>query len=195
MTKLSIIKILDWLKQNGEPEPTNEEIMYYVDAKKYQSQIDEAISKNHHPADLDRWIILMDLFNMEITYETYTRIEEALYDDKINPTDILDLGPSSIENKIYEQALRDYNELVYKVSNFHGTFENLCIVLKGYNYDSYNGLFDCNYKTIRATIKKDFANNYYLVCIDIDVWDDKHTTMLKEQITINELRKLVHKND
>lgn len=195
MTQLSIIKILDWLKENGYPEPTNEHIMEYVDAKKYQNQIDEAIKNNYHPADLDRWIILMDLFDMEITYYTAMTISNALDEDEINPTDVLDLGPSTIEQKLYLQAVKDYDELVCTVSKFHGTFENLCIFLKGYNYDMYNGLFDCNYKTIRATIKKDFSNNYYLVCVDIDVWDDKHTTMLKEQITINELRKLVNKNE
>jgi len=195
MTKLSIQTIIDYIKKNGDPNPTNEQIMHYVDAEKYQNQIDEAVLKNYHPADLDRWIILMNLFNLEITYDTAMTISNALDEDEINPTDVYDLGPSSIEQKIYKQAIKDYDELVYKVSKFHDTFENLCIYLKGYNYDMYNGLFDCNYKTIRATIKHNFANNYYQVCIDIDVWDDKHTTMVKEQITINELRKLVNEND
>lgn len=192
MTQLSIIKILDWLKENGYPEPTNEHIMEYVDAEKYQNQIDEAIKNNYHPADLDRWIILMDLFNMEITYDTAMTISNALNEDKINPIDVYDLSSSSIEEKIYIQAIKDYEELVNKVSKFHGTFENLCIYLKGYNYNQYNGLFDCNYKTIRATIKYNFANHSYYLCSDIDVWDDKHCQILKEQITIDELRKLVN---
>lgn len=194
MTKLSILKIIDWLKNNGIPEPSNEELMYFINNEKYQNQIDESIEKNYHPADLDRWIILINLFGFEITYKTAISISNALNDDSINPTDVLDLGPSS-DKKFYLQAIRDYDELVQKVHNFHGTFENLCIYLDGYNYTPYNGIFDCNYKTIRATIKHNFFNNYYQVCVDIDVWDDKHCQMLKEQITINELRKLVNKNE
>ncbi len=195
MTQLPIERILQYIKNQGDLYPTNECIMNYVDAGKYQKQIDEAISKNYNSAYLDRWIILMDLFNIEITYDTAMTISNALHEDKLNPIDVYDLSSSSIEEKIYIQAIKDYEELVNKVSKFHGTFEDLCIYLDGYNYDGFNGLFDCNYKTIRATIKHNFVNNYYQVCIDIDIWDDKKTTMIKEQITINKLRKLVNKNE
>ena len=186
MTKLKINEIMKWLTNNGE-DPSNEELMYYIDNKEYQDQIDEAVKKDYHPADLDRWIILIKLFG-EITYDTAMTISNALNEDEINPTDVYDLVLSD-EERIKIQAVMDYDELVYKIRNFHGSFENLCIFLNGYNYTPYHGIFDCNYKTIRATIKHDFKNNYYEVCNDIDIWDDSHATMIKEQIQISELRE------
>ena len=102
---------------------------------------------------------------------------------------------SNREKEIYSQALKDYDELVDMISKFHNTFENLCIYLKGYNYSNYHGFFDCNYKTLRVTIQHNFANHSYYLSSDIDVWDDKNCQMLKEQITINELRKLVNQNE
>ena len=67
--------------------------------------------------------------------------------------------------------------------------------LKGYNYSIENGFFDCNYKSLRITVKHNFSNHTYCLCSDIDIWDDYNAIMLKEQITINELRKLVNKNE
>lgn len=192
MTKLSIQTIIDYIKKNGDPNPTNEHIMYYVDAEKYQNQIDEAVLKNYHPADLDRWIILMNLFNLEITYDTAMTISNALDEDEINPTDVYDLGPSSIEQKIYAQAVRDYDELFYIVLKFKGTLKELCTHLKGYNYDENLKQFDCNYKTITVTIRNTRGINeiYFL----IDVWDDKHSTLLKEHTSIDCLRLEVSRN-
>lgn len=193
MTNLSILTIIDYLNKNGYPDPDNDLIMSYVDAKKYQKQNDEAVKNNYPPADLDRWIILMDLLGFEITYDTAMTISGALDSDELNPTDVFDLQCGKIEELLYIKAIRDYDELNYMVQNFEGDSYELCKKLQGYNYDSMNGIFDCNYKTITATIR--YIYDRYMVCKYLDIWDDKHSKLVKEQIDIKELRKLVNKND
>ena len=193
MTKLSIETIISYIKNNGNPNPTNNEIMLYADAKKYQNQIDIAIKNNYSAINLDRWIILMDLLGVEITYYTSMKIFNALSNDKINPIDVLDLKCGKVEEQLYIQAIKEYDELNHMVQNFEGDFYELCKILQGYNYDSMNAIFDCNYKTITVTIRCIY--NIYMVYKYLDVWDDKHSKLLKEQIHIKELRKVVNKND
>ena len=92
-----------------------------------------------------------------------------------------------------KQGLADYKELVQIVSEFEGTLQELCDKLDGYNLeDTY---FDCNYKSITATI--DIADEQIGIEASrtIDIWDDKNSILLEEQISIDELEAKIYEEN
>jgi hypothetical protein len=70
------------------------------------------------------------------------------------------------------RAYIDYIELVDFVKSKDWTLSSLFAVLNGHNLDAINHLFDCNYKSICATIREGMFGCY--VDLTIEVWDDKH---------------------
>lgn len=76
-----------------------------------------------------------------------------------------------------KQAMDDYNELCRLATE--NSYDELAEKLIGYNNDKER--FDVNFKSIRATIWNQ-TNPY--VESQIDIWDDKNTCCLEEEIDI-----------
>lgn len=95
-------------------------------------------------------------------------------------------------NKL-KQGLADYNELTQIVAEFDGTLAELCDKLNGYNLE--DTFFDCNYKSITATIDITDKQTGIEVSHTIDIWDDANSVLLEEQISIDELEAKIHEEE
>lgn len=87
--------------------------------------------------------------------------------------------------ELYGRAYKDFVRLNNLVNEFNGYLEELCKELGGHNFDGE--LFDVNYGVLCATVnEKD--GKLVLNQQSIDVWNDKLSYMVKECITVNELK-------
>ena len=89
---------------------------------------------------------------------------------------------------IYKQAWDDYLKLIEFVREFKGTLEQLCKHLNGWNLDSLNDKFDCNFGTLTATVC--FVNGEFFVENYLDIWDDKNYCLVQQSIDYTELKKI-----
>ena len=95
---------------------------------------------------------------------------KKLPNEKIIPfiSDIWALEFTEVSEEDYNyimQGEKDYKELKNIVNNWKGTVEELHKLLQGYNMDWE--LFDCNYKSITATI---IFNPHLEVAQNYDIW-------------------------
>lgn len=91
---------------------------------------------------------------------------------------------------IYKQAWADYLKLVELVKDFDGKLDQLCEHLNGFNLDHFEERFDCNFGTLTATIYS--VENELFVFHLIDIWDDKKTELVKENIDYVDVKKLAN---
>ena len=84
---------------------------------------------------------------------------------------------------IYKRAISDYKELVEKVKTFGSGLEKLCTELNGYNLQE--NTFDCNFKSITATIY--YCNGELYVHNYIDIWNDEDTELIAECIHYSDI--------
>jgi hypothetical protein len=79
------------------------------------------------------------------------------------------------ENAIFTQAVKDHRELNNIVQTWSKSISDLYVYLKGHNLD--NELFDCNYKSITATI---YLKPYLHLSDYVDIWNDsKNYTIIE----------------
>lgn len=79
-----------------------------------------------------------------------------------------------------KQALNDYNELCVLAHKY--SYKTLVDKVNGYNNDGDR--FDVNFKSIRATVwnrKAPYVESH------IDIWDDKNSCCIEEEIDITAL--------
>lgn len=89
------------------------------------------------------------------------------------------------------RAFVDYMELVDFVKNKEWTFSELFGFLNGHNLNAIDHLFDCNYKSICATIREGMYGCY--VDLTVEVWDDTKTNTIGT-FNAKDLEKYVNKD-
>ena len=89
------------------------------------------------------------------------------------------------------RAYVDYVELLEIVHLRNWTLAELHTLLKGHNLNKEEKYFDCNFKSICATIKESRLGCY--VTPDIEVWDDKKLFVIGT-FTPEHLEKYVNKD-
>lgn len=95
------------------------------------------------------------------------------------------------ENLLKARAYVDYMELLEIVHLRNWTLAELHTLLKGHNLNNEEHFFDCNYKSICATIREGMAGCY--VDLTIEVWDDKKLFVIGT-FTPEHLKKYVNKD-
>lgn len=90
------------------------------------------------------------------------------------------------------RAYVDYMELIEIVHLRNWTLAELHTLLKGHNLNKEEKYFDCNFKSICATIKENTLGCCY-VTPDIEVWDDKKLFVIGT-FTPEHLKKYVNKD-
>lgn len=77
------------------------------------------------------------------------------------------------------QAKKDFVELLEYVE--HSSAPSVYLNLRGFNRQGpgHLDLFDCNYKSITATVMRD-SDNTCKLCPNVEVWDDEHILNFKE---------------
>lgn len=94
---------------------------------------------------------------------------------------------------IYRQAWEDYLKLVDLVKGYKGSLDQLCKQLNGYNFDSVDERFDCNYGSITATVYT--VGIEFFIYEHLDIWDDKATTLVKECIHYADVKDRAESED
>lgn len=89
------------------------------------------------------------------------------------------------------RAYVDYMELLDIVHIKKWTLDELYAILKGHNLNNEEHFFDCNFKSICATIKESNLGCY--ITPDIEVWDDKKLFVIGT-FTPEHLGKYVNKD-
>jgi hypothetical protein len=88
-----------------------------------------------------------------------------------------------------EKAVEEYKELRKKITNYTGSFEELCEELNGFNEDEE--MFDINYKSITTTIYN--KNGKIKISEYIDIWNDEEAYPIEEMLDIRQYERGLEK--
>lgn len=87
-THITYDEIKAYLRHDGVPDPSPEEINEYLDNGEWQEQYDECVRNDYARADFDRWHILQRMLGTKMNFETVMRIDAALWDEELELYDL-----------------------------------------------------------------------------------------------------------